>query len=104
MKKYFVLALMALASINASAADSSSEKKDEPRATSGPSKESREKMAAAHDKMAKCLRSEKSMRECHEEMHKQCKEGGGKDCPMMGKMGKGKGHHHHEDSDEHHKE
>lgn len=56
-----------------------------------PSKETREKMAAVHEKMAACLRSDKSIAECHTEMMKSCEEIMGKDgCPMMG-MGGSKG-------------
>jgi hypothetical protein len=51
-------------------------------------KEQREKMADAHEKMASCMRSDKSMGECHEAMEKACMEGMGKDCPMMGHHGK----------------
>ncbi len=54
-----------------------------------PSSEAREKMAAMHDKMALCLRSDKAIKDCHSEMHEQCKEHQGEgSCPMMGKMGK----------------
>ena len=57
-------------------------------------KEQREKMATHHESMAACLRSEKSMKECHEEMHKSCGEHMGKDaCPMMGEKGM-HGHQH----------
>ena len=55
--------------------------------------EQRQKMADAHEKMATCLRTDKPLGDCHEEMMKSCQEGMGKDgCPMMG--GKGKGMHH----------
>lgn len=59
----------------------------------------RQKMAGAHEKMATCLRTEKPLNECHEEMMKACQEGMGKDgCPMMGgKMGH-RGRHHAMDS------
>jgi hypothetical protein len=56
--------------------------------------EQRQKMAGLHEKMAVCLRSDRPLPECREEMMKGCKEGmGGESCPMMG----GKGHHgmHH---------
>ncbi|MGZ3721503.1 MAG: hypothetical protein ACXVA9_01150 [Bdellovibrionales bacterium] len=53
-------------------------------------KEEREKMAANMDKMAACLRSDKPVDECHEEMHAGMKDGS---CPMMGEHGK---HHHSE--------
>jgi hypothetical protein len=35
-----------------------------------PSKEMREQMAAAHEKIAACLRSDKPMDQCHDEMKK----------------------------------
>lgn len=57
------------------------------------SREDREKMAKAHESMAACLRSDKTLDACHEEMRKSCDDSG---CPMMGHhMGKGmmKGHH-----------
>ena len=48
-------------------------------------KEQREKMAVSHEKMAVCLRSDKPMKECHEEMMKACTDTMGADaCPMMG--------------------
>lgn len=36
-----------------------------------PSKEMRAKMASAHEQLAACLRSERPMAECHDEMMKQ---------------------------------
>ncbi len=46
--------------------------------------EQREKMAVAHEKMAACLRSTKTLSECREEMKKQCKGMMGKGSyPMM---------------------
>jgi hypothetical protein len=36
-----------------------------------PSKEMRAKMASAHEQMAACLRSDRPMAECHDEMMKQ---------------------------------
>ncbi len=56
-----------------------------------PTKEQREKMAQLHEKMAACLRTDKPVHECHEEMMKACQEQMGQDgCPMMN----GKGMHH----------
>ena len=58
------------------------------------SAEQRQKMAGQHEKMAACLRSDRPLPECREEMMKGCKEAMGKEgCPMMG----GKGPHgmHH---------
>lgn len=64
---------------------------DPPKAPPEPSKETRQQMAAAHEKMAACLRSDKSLTECRNEMHQQCMNMmGGQYCPMMGPMmGKG---------------
>lgn len=53
-------------------------------------KEHREKMAAHHEMMATCLRSDKPLSECKGEMHKSCgKESCKEGCPMMD----GKGEH-----------
>lgn len=55
-----------------------------------PSKEMREKMAAMHEKMAACLRSDKPFAECRQEMMKSCQTMmGGKGCSMMGMGGMG---------------
>lgn len=55
------------------------------------SKEDRQKMAAAHSKIAACLESDKSMSDCQGEMMKSCKDMMAKSgCPMMG-MGHMKG-------------
>lgn len=48
-----------------------------------PTKEQRAKMAEHHEKMAACLRSDKTMKECHEQMKKACEESGSM-CPGMG--------------------
>ena len=64
---------------------------------SAPSKAMREKMAAVHEQMAACLRSDKSISECRAEMRQQCQEMmGAQGCTMMmgmggGMMGMGKG-------------
>jgi hypothetical protein len=50
-----------------------------------PSMEMRAKMATMHEQMAACLRSDKVMATCHEEMMKSCHDTmGEKGCPMMG--------------------
>ncbi|MGE0763003.1 MAG: hypothetical protein AB7N80_06975 [Bdellovibrionales bacterium] len=55
-----------------------------------PSAESREQMASAHEQMAKCLRSEAPVQDCHQQMREQCQNmKNAEGCPMMGKMGKG---------------
>lgn len=54
--------------------------------------EQRQTMAASHEQMATCLRSEKTMDECRTDMMKSCESTMGKDgCPMM--MGKMQGMH-----------
>jgi hypothetical protein len=62
------------------------------KAAPAPSKETREKMAVLHEQMAACLRSDKSLSECHAQMMKSCHESlGANGCPMgMGHMGHGK--------------
>jgi hypothetical protein len=43
-------------------------------------------MAALHEKMAACLRSDKALAECRDEMQKNCRDMMGEQgCPMMGK-------------------
>lgn len=50
-----------------------------------PSKETREKMAVMHEKMAACLRSDKAFAECRTQMQKECQAAmGGQGCMMMG--------------------
>lgn len=54
-------------------------------APAGPSKDTREKMAALHEQMAACLRSDKSIADCRDEMRKNCQTTvGSQGCPMMG--------------------
>ena len=54
--------------------------------------EQRHKMADLHNKMALCLRSDRPMLECRQEMMTGCKDTMGKDgCPMMGGMMHGQG-------------
>lgn len=49
--------------------------------------EQRTKMADLHEKMAACLRSDRPLAECHEQMMNGCREAMGSDtCPMMGPM------------------
>lgn len=56
--------------------------------------EQRQKMADVHDKMAVCMRTERPMSDCQQEMMNSCQSTMGKDgCGMMGdKMAHG-GHH-----------
>lgn len=57
-----------------------------------PSKEQRAKMALAHEKMATCLRSDRTIEDCHHEMQSSCAEAMGKEhCQRM--EHRMKGHH-----------
>ena len=55
--------------------------KPQPPATAEPSKETREKMAVMHEKMAACLRSDKPIADCRNEMRAYCQQTPG-GCPM----------------------
>jgi hypothetical protein len=83
----WVCALALLGSTPAFAHDNDAKGKPHPPV----SKEDREKMAAVHEKMAACLRSDKGVDQCHEEMHTAMKNSGA-ECPMMAEHGKGHGH------------
>jgi hypothetical protein len=48
-----------------------------------PSKEQRGRMAAVHEKMAACLRSDKEFSVCRDEMLKSWEMSGDHGCPMM---------------------
>lgn len=73
----------------------------------GPSPEQRAKMATAHEQMAACLRSTRSMSDCHRDMRSAheaaCQNGG---CGMHhgkgGHHGGGGDHGHHADDDHDH--
>jgi hypothetical protein len=58
-------------------------------ASSPPSKEQREKMAQAHEKMAACLRSDRVVMECRQEMMQTCQSMMGDQGCGMGMMGGG---------------
>lgn len=83
------------------------------KSATGPSAESRAEMAAAHEKMAACLRSTRPIGECHAEMKKnhhhgdhgcdcsgcdhgkgECSAKGGEHGSCEGGHGKGHGEHH----------
>ena len=62
--------------------------------TKAPTPEMRKKMVEMHQMMADCLKSDKPIKECKQEMMKHCpmmKETG--HCPMMGEMDKMMGGH-----------
>lgn len=82
IKLFLPMTLFSAISLQSMAHDM--DKKEMPALT----KEQREKMATLHEQMAKCLRSEKSPADCHEEMKKSCMDMGEDNCPMM---------HHHKD-------
>jgi len=49
--------------------------------------EQRDKLASVHEKMATCLRSDKSISDCRVELKKNCKDVMGKEgCPITGDM------------------
>ncbi|MGZ5278422.1 MAG: hypothetical protein ACXWC9_00670 [Pseudobdellovibrionaceae bacterium] len=50
------------------------------------SPEQRATMAERMEKMAACLRSEKTMKDCHSEMRASCEASDSEMCPMMGGM------------------
>lgn len=52
-----------------------------------PTKEQRSNMASVHEKMATCLRSDKTATECRQEMRHSCQSMGDEACPMMGQRG-----------------
>ena len=54
-------------------------------------REQRNKMADAHEKFAACLRSEKPVGDCHEDLKKSCEGTMGAECPMMHGMHHGGG-------------
>jgi hypothetical protein len=55
-----------------------------PPTPAAPSKETREKMATAHERMAACLRTDKPIAECHAQIMKSVGHvPGATGCPMM---------------------
>lgn len=61
-----------------------------PSAAAAPSKEMRATMAAAHERMAECLRSDRAVADCRSEMQATCRSmmgGQGQGCPMAGGQG-----------------
>ena len=54
-------------------------------------KAQREQMAQHHEKMAQCLRSDKTLQDCRQEMRQSCDQTMGEEgCMMMDRKGKGK--------------
>ena len=90
MKKIMLLLTIALTNFALPVwAAESAASHDMTKMTMSPSKEDREKMAAAHTQMATCLRSDQDLKQCHDALHKECKSMMGGACPGM-EMGNGK--------------
>ena len=96
MKTMTIIATIALMNLALPvwAADPASPQ-DMSKMTMNPSKEDREKMAAAHAQMATCLRSDQEFMQCHDALHKECTSMMGGSCPGMDmKKGMHKGMKH----------
>jgi hypothetical protein len=80
------LAVLALLFANPAPAEekAKTEKVAAPAAGAQMTPEQRAKMADAHQAMATCLRSDRPLAECHDEMRKSCQDTMGAVCPMMG--------------------
>lgn len=99
MKRLSIAAIAAALLISASASAESKSNKDQASdqqqpGTAAVTKEQRQQMATLHEKMAACLRSNKDINECRQEMRQNCQEMMGaqaQGCPMWGMMGPGKG-------------
>lgn len=90
MKRLMILLSGVMLSFGAYAADKGTTQKPAAgKAQQEWTKEQRETMAKNHEGMAACLRSDKSIAECHDEMMKNCQDNNA--CPMKGRMGM---HHH----------
>jgi hypothetical protein len=82
LSKLMIGALCLSAFASARAADAPSSQS----VHTAPTKQEREKMATLHEHMAACLRSDKSLRECHEAARKECEDAMGEKCQMMHSM------------------
>jgi hypothetical protein len=89
MKKLTMIVASIMLSFGAHAADKGATQKPGPSKTTEWTKEQRETMAKSHDSMAACLRSDKAIAECRDEMMKSCKDNDA--CPMNAHMGKHRG-------------
>lgn len=85
MKRIAILIAGAMLSCGAYAADKPAAQKPQGAKATEWTKEQRETMAKNHESMAACLRSDKAITECHDEMMKNCKDSD--TCPMKGRMG-----------------
>lgn len=86
MKKLTMIVAGLILSFGAHADDKGATQKPGRGKTTEWTKEQREAMAKNHESMAACLRSDKAIADCHDEMLKSCKESDV--CPMNASMGK----------------
>lgn len=85
MKRMMIVVASVMLSFCAHAADKPATQKPQAGKAAEWTKEQRETMAKNHESMAACLRSDKSIADCHDEMMKNCKDSD--TCPMKGRMG-----------------
>lgn len=94
MRKILLISLLSVCLGNTAwSADTPKDSKTKPKMMMDKewTKEQRDSMAGMHEKMATCLRSDKSMKDCHAEMRTNCQDMMGKEgCPMMDDMMMGK--------------
>jgi len=96
MRNLSVFGIFCLLSLSSYAADKAPSPRVAGSKAANMTVEQRESMAKAHEQMAVCLRSDKDMTVCHDELMTSCR--GTDACPMMGmdRRGpgaKGKGNH-----------
>jgi hypothetical protein len=80
--------VISLAFILSGASGFAAETEKKPEDKHSMTQEKRNQMADSMEKMAACMRSDKPMETCHDEMRQRCQDSEDS-CPMMGKMGKG---------------
>ena len=96
MRALLTLVVVALVSAPVLAADKAKPKQDSSVQTNewvNMSPETRKQMADMHQKMADCLKSDKSILECRDSMMANCPMMKNGRCPMMGMMGMHGDHH-----------
>ena len=87
LRSSFVLAIAAVVLSTTAFAADATQPTQKPMSHKEMTAEQRQKMAAAHEKMAACLKSESTLESCHMEMKKTCEDNMGEhQCPMMGAM------------------
>jgi hypothetical protein len=81
MKRILIFCTGVMLSLGAYAADKPATQKPQAGKTTEWTKDQRESMAKNHEAFAACLRSDKAVSECHDEMMMHCKDSDA--CPMM---------------------